>query len=82
MNLNLGRHFEDLGDFLQYAFTLRLIIALDSSNDTGIEMPLQDLRANFIQRRFDGLHLADHIDTISIFFDHANDATQMAFDGL
>jgi len=47
----------------------------------GIEVVFQNLGTDLVERGLHRLDLADHVNAIGVFLDHADDAAQMAFDG-
>jgi hypothetical protein len=79
--LHLGGHIEDFRDLLQNALALLFVIPLNGSNDAGIQVIFQYPGADFIQRGFHSLDLADDVDTVGVFLHHTDDATQVAFNG-
>lgn len=75
------RHLEHFRNFLHYALALLFVIALNCSDDAGIEMVFQNSRADLVQRGLHGLYLADHINAVRVLLHHADDAAQVAFHG-
>jgi hypothetical protein len=76
---HLGSGVEHAGDFLEYALALGGVLASDGGGHAGVEVILQDGGAHLVEGGLDRLDLADHIDAVSVFFEHADDAVQMAF---
>src|SRR5512145_3020790 len=68
-------HFSNL---LQQAFTFYKIFATYSAHDTRIEMFLENQGRHFVESSLHCLYLSNDINTISVFFHHADYAVQMS----
>ena len=75
--LHLRRHLEHFSDFLQHPLALFGIIPFDGSNDAGVQMIFQDLGADLVECRVDGLDLADDVNAICVVFHHADHTAQV-----
>jgi hypothetical protein len=72
------KHF---GDLVQNALAFRRVAALNGAEDTGIEMSIQDLCADFVERALDGLDLPDDVDAVFILFQHPLNSADVSFNG-
>ena len=49
-------------------------------NGQPLEMIVQDLLLDLVERGADGSDLSDHVDAVAVFLDHAGDAPHLALD--
>jgi hypothetical protein len=75
-------HLENLGDFLEDSLPVTRAAASNGGRDARIQVVFQDLRTDLVECSLDRLDLTDHVNAVLIFFNHPDDTTQVAFDGL
>jgi len=80
--LNFIGFFKYFGYFFQYPGSFFGVIALDCGQQARIEVPIQQVDADFIQGSLHGLDLADNVYAVLVVFQHALDSTDMPLNNL
>jgi hypothetical protein len=77
--LNMVGGLKDIADLFEDTFSLIRIFTAHGRDDAGFQVLVKEKGRGFAKRGLNGLDLADDIDTIGAFFQHALDAAQVSF---
>lgn len=68
---------EYLSDLIEDSLPFRRVTALDGAQNAGVQVPIQNLGADLVERTLDGLDLADNVDAIFILLQHPLNPTDV-----
>ena len=77
--LNMVGSLKDITDLFENAFAFVGVFTTHGSDDAGFEVLVEQKGGGFAKGGLDGLDLADDIDAVRAFFQHALDTAQMTF---
>jgi hypothetical protein len=71
---------QQVGEFGEFLALIGDIACLDRIGHAMIDVILENLFFDFLERRLDRLQLVEHVDTIAVFFQHARNAAHLPLD--